>query len=73
MLFVGEALVGFGGAMYFTFISKNWFWYVLVGYVWQIYGTVTSFAIPETPQWLLQAGRKEAFAGVIRRIAKVNR
>ena len=32
-LFMGETSIGAGGAIYFTFISKNWFWFALIGYV----------------------------------------
>ena len=53
-----ETLVGLCGVIYFTFLSKNWFWFVLIGYIWEVWATVGSFLIPETPKYLLKSGRK---------------
>ena len=58
-IFVIETLIGMSSAIYFTFISKNWFWLVLVGYTMEWIATIGSFFIPETPKFLMKAGRKD--------------
>ena len=72
-LFMGETSIGAGGAIYFTFISKNWFWFALIGYVAECWATFGSFVMSETPKYLMKSGRKQEFLTLLNRIAKWNR
>lgn len=33
-VWITESFVNIVGVLYFTFMSKNWYWFVLVGYIW---------------------------------------
>ena len=72
-LFMGETSIGAGGAIYFTFISKNWFWFALIGYVAECWATFGSFVMSETPKYLMKSGRKQEFLTLLNRISKWNR
>ena len=71
-IFVVETLIGISSVTYFTFISKNWFWLVLVGYIMEAIATVGSFLISETPKYLMKAGRTADFEVLLKRIAGWN-
>ena len=58
--------------LYFWFISKHWFWIVLVGYCFQIVGLVSCFILPESPAFYLSLNRFEETIKSFKIIAKVN-
>ena len=33
VFFIVESFIGLGGSLYFSFLSKNWFWYIFIGYM----------------------------------------
>ena len=61
------------GTIYFWKISKHWFWYCLVGYVWQVISVVLLFFMPESPRWLVSVGRLSEAKVAFETIAKWNR
>ena len=71
-IFVFETMIGMISVVYFSFISKNWFWLVLVGYIMEVIAAVGSFFISETPKYLMKAKRHEDFKALMRRIEILN-
>lgn len=59
--------------LYFWQISKNWFPFVCVGFVWQIISCVMLFWMPESPSYLISAGRLEEAHQAFATIARLNR
>ena len=59
--------------LYFWFVSKHWFWIVLVGYCFQIIGLVSSFILPESPAFYISQNRFEDTVKSFSYMAKVNR
>ena len=72
VIFLAEACLSVIGAIYFTFVSNYWLWLVLGGWILQLYGTCTSFLIPESPKFLLKTGKMDEAFRVYGTIAKVN-
>ena len=58
-VFVFEAGISIYGSVYFSFISNYWLWMVMIGYLLQVFATISSFFIPESPKFLLKTGRIE--------------
>ena len=72
LLWIIDSLVALGGVVYFVFLSKNWLWFVLIGYVLTAFGMVGSLFIPETPKYLMKVGRVAEFERVMNKIAGLN-
>jgi len=72
-VWIWETSCSIAGVAYFTWFSKDWFWYVFVGYIFQIWATIGSFLIPETPKYLMKSGQRDVFEAAMKNIAKVNR
>ena len=51
-----EGFIGLTAALYFQYMSKNWFWLIFFGYVAQVFGTIGSFFFPESPRYLIKTG-----------------
>lgn len=45
--------------VYFEFISKNYMWFVMIGFVGCCACTLGTIFTPESPIWLIKAGKKE--------------
>ena len=54
-----EALIYLVAVIYFWKISTHCFWYVLVGAIWQVISVIMLFFMPESPRYLITAGRNE--------------
>ena len=56
------------GTIYFWKISTQWFWYCIIGYIWQIISVVFLVWMPESPRYLVSVGKlneaKKAFATI---------
>ena len=54
--------------IYFWKISKQWFWYCLIGYIWNVISVVLLVWMPESPRYLVSVGKlneaKKAFATI---------
>ena len=50
---VQEAMIYVIGTLYFWQISKHWFWYCLVGYIWNIISVIFLVWMPESPRYLV--------------------
>ena len=68
-----EALIYVFATIYFWKISRHWFWYCLVGYVWQVISVVLLLFMPESPRWLVSVGRLSEAKAAFETIAKWNR
>ena len=51
-----EGVLGLGAALYFRFVSKNWYWLILGGYFAQVVGSIAFFFFPESPRYLVKSG-----------------
>ena len=71
--FIFEAVIGILGAIYFTWISKDAFGFMMLGYSFQIIGTITVYCIPESPKWLVKKGLIQEAQVVFERIARTNK
>lgn len=54
-----EAFIYVLATLYFWLVSKHWFWFVLVGYVWNIISVIGLYWMPESPRYLITVGRHE--------------
>ena len=59
-------------AVYFWKISKEWIYYHYVAIALQLYGTLTTFYVPESPKWLYETGNHEELYSILSDIAKSN-
>ena len=59
--------------VYFWKISKHWFPYVLIGFVWQAISCVLLLLMPESPRWLVSSRRLDRARQAFGTIAKFNR
>ena len=72
VFFCLEAVLGIWGSVYFTWVSKDWFWFLLQGYVMQALGAILVFCIPESPKWLVKSGLTSEAKVVLDSIAERN-
>lgn len=70
---VQEALIYALSTIYFWKISKDWFWFCLVGYVWNLISIVFLVWVPESPRYLVSVGKLEDARKALAEIAKWNR
>ena len=59
--------------IYFWQISTDWFWFVFIGSCYQIVSVTLLYFVPESPRYLLSAGRFEDARQAFEQIAKLNR
>ena len=59
-------------AIYFAFVSKDWFYYVLAGLLMQLVQLSTIWFLPESPRQLLAFGHTELAITAFKRIGKIN-
>ena len=60
------------GTLYFWFISKNYFYFLLIGYLLQIWSLFASFILPESPRLLIGLRRFDDARVSFRKIARCN-
>ena len=70
---VQEAAIYVVATIYFWKISKQWFWYCFIGYVWQLTSLVCLFWMPESPRYLIKRGRTDEARKAFMQIARTNR
>ena len=70
---VQEALTYVIATIYFWKISKQWFWYCSIGYIWQLISLICLYWMPESPRYLLKSGKFEQAREAFNRIAKMNK
>jgi MFS family permease len=70
---VTEALVYLIATIWFWQVSKNWFWYCFIGYVWQMISVLGLFWMPESPRWLVSVGKLDEARKAFTTIARWNR
>ena len=71
-MFVECALIYVACTLYFWIISKDWFSFVLIGYILCILTTLVTFLVPESPRLLFSLGHIEQGKATLDRIAWYN-
>lgn len=69
---VNEALVYFWATIYFAWVAKEWFPFIMIGYSLAWVATIGVYFYPESPYFLIQKERYDEAAEVFARIAKWN-
>jgi Sugar (and other) transporter len=64
--------VFFFGVLYYWQVSRNWFYFVFLGFVLNAAGLIMLRFIPESPQWLLQKAKFEEAQSALQTIANFN-
>lgn len=59
--------------LYFWKVSKHWFWFSLVGYIWNIISAVFMIWMPESPRYLVNSGQLQKAAEAFRIVAWFNK
>ena len=67
-----EGLVLLLATLYFWFVSKHWTYFVLIGFVLQVFNVITIQFLPESPRLLVELGRLEEAKVSFEKIAKWN-
>lgn len=73
MWFIEEASIYVIAIIYFWLISKHWFYYTLVGYIWQILTVLLVGFLPESPRFLVSVGKLDEAKKSLETIARWNR
>jgi len=63
---------GIIGSIYFVFISKNAYYFMLIGFIMQVMSTVLTYFMPESPVQMFMQGRIEEGRQAVEQIAKMN-
>ena len=71
--FTEEAFIYVLATLYFWKISKHWFYFVFIGYIWNIISVIGMYWLPESPRYLMNIGKYEEAKKVFQYIAKLNR
>jgi hypothetical protein len=67
-----EGLIYLQATIYFYYISKDWFNFVMVGYCFQLISAVAVWWLPESPIFLLNTGRYKEMKDSLKTIAEWN-
>ena len=59
--------------IYYWQFNASWFWFVLIGVVFQVISIIMLLFMPESPRYLVTAGRYEEARKAFETIAKYNR
>ena len=59
--------------IYYWKISKQWIWFSLIGFVWNIISAALTFWVPESPRFLLSIGKTDEAKASLEKIASWNR
>ena len=70
---IQEALIYITCVVYFWQISNDWFYYSLIGYSWNAISVICMFWIPESPRYLIGAGKIDEAKEALAYIAKWNK
>ena len=68
-----EAFIYVLATLYFWQVSKHWFYYVFIGYTWNIISVIGMYWMPESPRYLLNVGKYEEAKQAFQVIAKWNK
>ena len=60
------------GTLYFWKMNTPWIWFTLVGFVWNIISVIGMIWMPESPRYLVGAGRLEEAREAFQTIARWN-
>ena len=69
---IQEAFISVFGTLYFWFVSKHWFYFGLIGWIFCVTNTILLFFMPESPAFLINVGKVEKANMVFAKIAKMN-
>lgn len=69
---ISEACIYLFATIYFWKVSRDWFYFALVGYILNLCCAVGAWVLPESPRYLLSKGRIEELQQVMQAIANVN-
>ena len=58
---------------YFWQVSKNWLYFVAIGYGLSIYSAITVWSLPESPRYLVETQRLDEARESLLLIARINR
>ena len=58
--------------VYFSQISKNWLYFALIGYFWNVISAFGAWFLPESPRYLCELGRMYELERSLKTIAKIN-
>jgi MFS family permease len=58
--------------VYFWVISKDWFWFVMIGFALQVFNFIAIQFLPESPRLLVELGRLDEARVAFEKIAKWN-
>ena len=67
-----EGLVLLLATLYFWFVNKHWIYFVLIGFVLQIFSVITIQFLPESPRLMVELGRLDEAKASFEKIAKWN-
>lgn len=70
---IQEALIYVLATTYFWKISKHWFYFVLVGLIYNVSCIFLLYFIPESPRYLVNAGKLEQARKAFEKIAMFNK
>ena len=68
-----EAFIYVLATLYFWKVNKHWFYFVLIGYTWNVISVVGMYWMPESPRFLLNVGKREEAFRAFQTIAKWNK
>ena len=72
VLAMGEAVVGALTALYFRYLSKDYFYLLLGGIIILVIGSFGSFFWVESPRYLLKSGQLDELQRALETIARWN-
>ena len=58
--------------LYFIRISKDWFWFVMIGYLWNFLSVIGAWFLPESPRYLCEKNQIYELERSLKVIAKIN-
>ena len=70
---VQEAMIYVLATLYFWKISQHWFPFTFIGYCWNVISIVLQIWVPESPRWLISAGRIDEARKAFEVIAMFNK
>ena len=59
--------------IYYWKISKQWIWFSLIGFVWNVISATLTFLVPESPRFLLSIGKIDEAKAALEKIARWNK
>lgn len=72
LMSAATSLDGIIGTLYFIYVSKNAYYFMAGGFVWQLSSLVVSHLLPESPVYFLNKGKLRKGELALEHIAKLN-